>query len=375
MSKPSHLYVHLPFCASRCSYCAFYSICDLSLMAAYFEALKIDLSRLSQAYSVGLKTLYFGGGNPALLGAGWIGELVHYIRQLFGEDIEEITLEANPENIDEAFALAMRELGVNRISMGVQSFDNRVLDVLGRSSRAEQALRAFRILRSAGFRNINLDLIYGSPRYSLAQLEYDLKTLVKLSPEHISAYALQVEEGTSLKYKIDRSLLHLPSEELLEEQFDFVIDYLSSHGYKRYEISNYAKEGYESGHNLAYWNYADTLGAGAAAVYTYGGTRVENVSSVKDYIDMVHKGSFPLGDLTKLSLEEEKVEFIMMNMRKANGLSRSAYLARFASKIEKDYGSWIEKYRKLGLMEAGEDSYYLTARGLNVSNSILAELL
>lgn len=375
MSELSHLYIHIPFCAKKCSYCAFYSICDLSLIEAYKKALLSDIRRLGEAYDVGLKTLYFGGGNPALLGAEGISEVVQCVEEVFGPIIEEVTLEANPENVDGHFAKALTETGVNRISMGVQSFDDGFLNLLGRSSRAKDAFRAVEYLREAGFDNINLDLIYGSPKYSLSHLKKDLETLVSLEPEHISTYALQVEEGTALKYQIDRALYELPGEELLEEEFEFVIDYLCSRGYKRYEVSNYAREGYESKHNLAYWNYSDTLGAGAAAVYTFRGLRVENVSSVKSYIEKAEAGFFPLGAETRLSVEEQKTEFIMMNMRKAEGLLKSAYRSRFGRAVEEDYCTWIEKYRKLGLMKEGRDSYYLTNRGLNLMNAILAELL
>lgn len=375
MKKASHLYLHLPFCAKKCSYCAFYTISDLTLMDSYYEALKKDLDQLASAYDVSLKTLYFGGGNPALLGGERVAEIIRRVKKLFGEDIEEITLEANPENVNKEFAAKISEAGVNRISMGLQSFDKQLLNILGRSSRPEDAVKALHILREAGFSNINLDLIYGSPGSTLALLEKDLESLVALNPEHISTYALQVEEGTALKRKIDRAVYELPREELLEEQFEFVIDYLCSQGYQRYEISNYAKKGYESRHNLSYWNYRDTLGAGAAAVYTFQGKRVENVSSVKKYIELVQSGCFPYGEETILSPEEEQVEFIMMNMRKAEGLSNNNYKNRFGKNIEEEYGNWIKKYRDMGLMEVDLDRYYLTKRGLNLSNTILAELL
>lgn len=375
MKPLSHLYIHIPFCKKKCSYCAFYSICDLSLIEAYYEALKKDLVMLRERYDVGLKTLYFGGGNPALLGGERMAGLIKLVKELFGSDIGEITMEANPENIDGDYALVLKNAGINRISMGVQSFQREVLKTLGRSSAPDEATKAVESLRSAGFDNINLDLIYGSPNYSLSQLKEDLETLVSLKPEHISTYALQIEEGTALKQKIDRKVLVLPEEELLEEQFEFVIDYLCSQGYRRYEISNYAREGFESRHNLGYWNYANTLGAGASAVYTYQGLRVENVSSVKKYIELAEEAVFPLGEEIHLTEEEQRAEFIMMNLRKASGLSKKAYKLRFATDIEDHYGAWIEKYRKLGLMVGEGDAYYLTDRGLNLSNSILADIL
>lgn len=375
MLKKSYLYIHLPFCAAKCSYCAFYSICDLSLIPAYVKGLKKELGMLAERYPVSLSTLYFGGGNPALLGAENLGALIKSVKGLFGDNIEEISMESNPENIDRAFVSAIKDIGVNRLSMGVQTFNNAALKKLGRTSGSIDVYKAIEALKACDFDNFNLDYIYGSPGYNLSDMEADLSKLVDLEPRHISAYALQVEEGTLLKKRVESGLYSLPSDETLEDEFDFVIDYLCSKGYKRYEISNYALDGYECRHNLAYWNYEDTLAAGASAVYTYSGRRVENVANVRKYLELLDKDAYPCGKEVFLSLDEQKLEFIMMNFRKTEGFEKKAYIVRYGTSLEEDFGGWVSKYKSYGFIVETEDRYYFSKAALNISSAILAELL
>lgn len=374
MKPETYLYLHIPFCRHRCEYCSFYSVDEFRWKAAYLEALKKELSRLSDAYPVRLKTVYFGGGSPAVLSIEEMQELFDVLRSTFELALEECTIEMNPHQVKPDYVRGLLEIGFNRVSLGVQSLDQSYLDAIGRKSLAPRSVTAFQILRQAGFDNISLDLIYGGPGSSVDSVKRDLDAFLELGPEHISTYCLSIDEGCALDQKLRQGLIHLPEDDLIADQMEFITSHLETNGFNRYEISNYARPGRESKHNLAYWTYRDTLGAGAAAVYTYQNRRVENVPDIEKYIALCEAGAFPPGELTVLSDEDRRLEAIMMGLRLKEGISVSEFNRRYAANLLEDYGAWIAKFEKTGLLELSGDRLSFRGAGLNLSNAILSEL-
>ncbi len=343
-------------------------------MKAYVSALLVDIETLYSRYGGLLNTLYIGGGNPGTLKTVYLEEVLSKIYSLFGFVREEVTVEINPINARYDYLSKLFDLGVNRLSMGVQSFDESTLSLLGRDSTELDVLKAARNARRVGFKNLNLDLIYSSPFYTMDTLKTDIKKMINLDPEHISTYCLSLEPGTRLEQMMIKNNIPMPTDDEAADQLEFIIDSLKRAGYNRYEISNFSKPGMESKHNIAYWDYKNTLGAGAAAVYTYKGTRVENISSVSGYIKMVEAGSFPYGNVTKLSLSEQMLEYIMMGMRKSDGISTSDFNSRYGVEFSRRYADWIKKYTEMGLLISDGDRYRSSESALNVSNGILADL-
>lgn len=368
------MYIHIPFCRHRCEYCSFYSVDDFRWKAAYLQALKKDLARLSSAYPVRLKTVYFGGGSPAVLSIEELRNLFDALRSAFDCALEECTIEMNPHQVRPDYVKGLLEIGFNRVSLGVQSFDQSYLDAIGRKSLAPRSVSAFQILREAGFDNISLDLIYGGPGSNVHSVKRDLDAFLELAPEHISTYCLSIDEDCALDRKLRQGLIRLPEDDLIADQMEFIASYLEKNGFNRYEISNYARPGRESVHNLAYWTYRDTLGAGAAAVYTYQNKRVENVPDIEKYIALCEAGSFPPGEMTVLSDEDRRLEAIMMGLRLKEGISVSEFNQRYAANLLKDYGAWIEKFKKMDVLELSGDRLSFCGAGLNLSNAILSEL-
>lgn len=275
------LYIHIPFCHSKCLYCDFYSTPDRSRVDSVIAAIKTEFERRSRLIRGPFSTIYIGGGTPSILSAQQFSSLVSILPV---NDSEEFTIEVNPEDVTDTSAEFWKLMGVNRISMGVQSLDDTELRRVGRRHDATTAVNAFRILRRAGFDNISCDLIYGLPGQSLVSWQKSLNAMVALAPEHISAYSLTYEEGTALTRLRDKGKITAADEDLYADMYYFLIDRLSAAGYEHYEISNFARAGYKSRHNSSYWCGTPYLGLGPGA-YSYDGkSRIYNSPSVKDYL-------------------------------------------------------------------------------------------
>lgn len=344
------------------------------MIKPYVKALIKDIKKIHSEYKSSLNTLYIGGGSPSVLDIKDMSLLITEVKKNFGDIKEEFTVELNPKTLDYDYLSNLYDLGVNRISMGVQSFDGKTLNLLGRKTKADEVLKAVDNVRKIGFKNLNLDLIYGIPLYDITTLKNDLNKLISLEPEHISTYCLSLEEGTPLDKKLKKYNINMPSDDETADQLEVIIKKLAEKKYNRYEISNFSKKGKESKHNMSYWEYKNTLGSGASAVYTNNGKRVENVSDVTKYMNMVERGDFPYGNIEEISLEEQQLEYIMMGMRLSKGISKLDFKKRFGKSLLSLYGDWIKKYKNFGFLVCDNDRIYFTDKGLNISNGILAEL-
>lgn len=366
------LYIHIPFCRTKCLYCDFCSFVsrDEQQREAYVGALSREIeARGTKDYSV--DTVYFGGGTPSLFSAEQIGRILGEIKESFNVSPDaEITLECNPMTVsdgDEYFK-ELRVLGVNRLSLGVQSAVDGELKLIGRRHSFEEAKATFLAARGAGFDNISVDLMLGIPSQTLDSLRASANQVIKLAAEHVSIYSLQLEEGTPL-YRM-RERYSLADDDAAADMYELVVKMMKDAGYRHYEISNFARSGRESKHNCKYWRLDEYLGIGLAAHSDFGGKRLENTRDMERYL-----GGEWLQTESYISNSEREFEFLMLGLRTADGISKSEFLARFGVDFDKKYGKKVEKFKKMGYFCEKGDTLALTERGFEVSNAILTEIL
>jgi oxygen-independent coproporphyrinogen-3 oxidase len=377
----TRLYIHIPFCLRKCPYCAFVSQeGDPAQREAYTELLLAEMS-LAHGESPShrpLDSVYFGGGTPSLLEPGQAGRILSQADSLFGlSPASEITLEANPGTIDEEKLVGFRCAGINRLSLGVQSFDDRMLAILGRIHSAEQAAQAVEGARAAGFDSIGIDLIHSLPGQTMEMWHRDLKRGLELGPEHLSVYGLTVEEGTPFarRYADDSDL---PDEDLSADMFLVADDLLTSAGYEHYEIANYALPGFRSRHNSGYWRRDGYLGVGAGAhslLCGGHGVRFANPCDLNEYAAAITRGELPRQDRIELSREDALTEFMFLGLRLADGVSFDDFREMSGMEMEKRFGKELEELTGLGLLTRDEGGIRLTTRGLLLSNRVFARFL
>ena len=317
------IYVHIPFCAKKCNYCDFYSLASgEDEKKAYIEALKREIREVSKNVNDEYRvyTIYFGGGTPSIIKAYYIKEILDEIRSGFKlyEDgfFPEITIECNPKTVDMEKLLVYKEAGINRISLGLQSTDDDELRLLGRIHTYEDFLDSYDMVRKSCFTNVNIDLMSAIPKQKITTYERSLDELIKLNPEHISSYSLIIEEGTNFYKKYSENaplVMDLPSEDEDRAMYELTSFRLAEAGYKRYEISNYAKDGYFSRHNTSYWERVPYLGFGVGASALFEGERYDNVASLKEYIKNAGVSDIRK-NITKLSLKDEMSEFMFLDL-------------------------------------------------------------
>ena len=341
-------------------------------MRAYTEALIKEIeASASKARNYTVDTVFFGGGTPTLLPLSNVEAILRTVRRCFCVQPDaEITLEANPASADKEKLAGLRALGFNRISVGVQSFSDKELRALGRAHTAAEADAFLRDVREVGFQNVNIDLMYGIPYQTEESFQTTLLAALSHSPEHISAYSLIVEEGTP--FFEQRDTLPLPSEDTEALLHNELCKTLGEAGYRHYEISNFAKEGYASRHNLRYWRCEEYLGFGAAAYSFFGGERYGNVRDVCQYMKAPTEAVFERDVLNEQALA---YEYIMLHLRTSDGLSFSAYEKRFGVRLKERYGDEISRFRALGWLTDGEDALALTEEGMRFSNTILVAFM
>ena len=376
MSRDLGLYIHIPFCRSKCRYCSFVSFeCREADIPGYLDALKKELAR--RAHGEHLRSIYFGGGTPSLLPVESMSDLLLAIKALFFVDKScEITVEANPGTVDEAYLRTLRENGVNRLSLGVQSFHDRELELLGRIHTAEQAREVLRFARSAGFDNVNIDLIYGIPGQTVYDWRKTLDKALEMSPEHISLYALSLEPDTPMQEEINKKKLPGINSDLGADQYEVVEDLLESNGYKHYEISNWAKQGRECRHNIGYWQNLPYLGAGVAAHSWLGGHRIANVKDIDTYIESFTDDAVSMPDMDEeISPELQLAETVILGLRLCDGVCVSDLRDRFDRDILTDYERQVGEMTDLGLVEYTGGYLKLTRRGYLLSNEVFWRFL
>ena len=366
------LYIHIPFCRTKCLYCDFCSFVsrDEQQREAYVGALLREIeARGTKDYSV--DTVYFGGGTPSLLSAEQIGRILGEIKESFNVSPDaEITLECNPMTVSDGdkYFKELRALGVNRLSLGVQSAVDGELKLIGRRHSFEEAKATFLAARGAGFENISVDLMLGIPSQTFDSLRASANQVIKLAAEHISIYSLQLEEGTPL-YRM-RERYSLADDDAAADMYELVVKMMKDAGYRHYEISNFARGGRESKHNSKYWRLDEYLGLGLAAHSDFGGKRLENTRDMERYL-----GGEWLQAESDISNSEREFEFLMLGLRTADGISKSEFLARFGVDFDEKYGEKMEKFKKMGYFCEKGDALALTESGFEVSNAILTEIL
>jgi oxygen-independent coproporphyrinogen-3 oxidase len=371
------LYVHVPFCVRKCGYCAFHSgPFSRAAAKAYVELVLREMKAWGRALGrVAVETVYFGGGTPSLLEPGQIEAMLQGAGACFDLDVDaEITLEANPDSaLRPGFLGSVRGLGVNRLSLGVQSLQDDLLAMLGRPHDGRQARLAVEAARKSGFSNLSLDLIWGLPGQTLERWLDDLAVAVALVPEHLSCYGLSVEEGTVLARKVEEGDLDLPDEESQARMYLDGSQFLESVGYAHYEISSYARPDRESRHNQGYWAAKDYLGLGPAAVSTIGDRRWSNPAAFKEYAAVVTGGGKAI-EVEALSARTRRQETVMLALRTARGLDLEKFKATTKAEFPWRHPA-VEQLRSSGLVRHRDGHLQLTREGMLVSNSVIEMVL
>ena len=386
------LYVHIPFCLSKCNYCDFNTYEGIeSLMPSFVDALSKEIALWGQRLGKpNVPTVFFGGGTPSYLPEHSIKNLLDGVRDSTCLDgTAEITLEANPDDLTSDKATAWVDAGFNRISIGVQSFDDGILAALSRRHSAAAASEAVKTARAAGFRNINIDLMYGLPNQSLGQWRQSLRRALDLNTEHFSLYGLQIEPGTPLHRDVQVGKLPTPSDDLAADMYEMAMDVLEDAGYEHYEISNWAKPGFRSRHNSAYWLNLPYLGVGPGAHSSLNGRRFANIKSPRGYIQAIANvshnqvsqacemdaGDFAI-DFVEITTPKTAIsETMMLGMRLTEGISKSEFQKRFNASLENVYGAEIEYLTDAGLIENRGERVALTRRGKLLGNTVFEEFL
>ncbi len=374
---PLGIYVHIPFCRSKCQYCDFYSVTEKGshLMDGYLKAVCTHIKESgSLAPNYLVDTIYFGGGTPSFFGPDGMAMILTAIRKSFDvSPSAEITFEANPDSVNDRLLRRLRSEGFNRVSLGIQCDDDKILSKLGRPHNYAQAVNAFDRIRRFGYKNVSVDLMYGLPGQSLAAWEKTLRNVLKLNPEHISCYGLKVEEGTPLYTYQD--CCNLADDDTQADMYLSAIEILRDHGYRQYEISNFCRKGQVSRHNLKYWSGGAYLGFGPDASSDFGGRRFSIIRDLQGYIDGIKNGGQVLQDVQEVAPRERAGEYLMMRLRTVSGLDPEVYEKQFLLPFAPlEEALW--RCRETGLAEKTFDGrWHLTPRGFLVSNSIISDLL
>jgi len=369
------LYIHIPFCASRCAYCDFCSTADRrDLIPSYQKALKTHLTEAAPHLGdYKIDSVYFGGGTPSWYGADGLSELIGLIRKNFRLTNDcEVTLEANPDSTDSHELLKLRRAGFNRISIGAQSANDAILRFLGRRHNWGQVPRAVDRARRAGFENVSLDLIYGLPAQSREDWTDTLTRAMDLQTQHISCYGLKIEENTPL-WKF-RDSPDIPDDDLQADMYLYAVDTLAGAGYIQYEISNFARRGFASRHNLKYWVLEDYAGFGASAASKIGNQRFTFLPDVEKYIQAVKSGENLISESETVSITEQAAEYVMLGLRTARGIDAKEYERRFRASFA-PLELLLQGYIRMGLAKQVDDRWRFTPRGFLLSNQLIGELL
>lgn len=374
---PLELYVHIPFCIKKCDYCDFLSgPAGREVQKRYVKALLEEIAGVSGFSERKISSVFIGGGTPSVLEASETAEIMDALRGKFRiSSRTEITMEVNPGTLTKEKLEQYKVSGINRLSMGLQSTENSELKILGRIHTFEEFLDNYRLARDIGFNNINVDLMFAIPGQSCESWEKNLRTVAELEPEHISAYSLIIEKGTPFA---ERNL-ELPDEDSEYRMYEDTAAILESYGYHQYEISNYAKTGFECRHNIGYWKRTEYLGMGlgAASLVSEGDRqcRFNNTGEMQEYFSASRSPENIRKEKIFLSAAERQEEFMFLGLRMTEGISEKDFLSCFGVPAEEIYGQVLEKYRKMGFLEKKGCFWRFTRQGIHVSNHILAEFL
>lgn len=366
------VYLHIPFCKSRCSYCDFATDIyrDSGAVQRYVDALCWELRDAKTGTPRFADTIYFGGGTPSLLSTVQVGQILTAVRETFDISHDaEITMEMNPATVTADSLYGYRELGVNRASFGVQTFNDEHLKLLARGHDSDDALETMRLLREGGFANISLDLIAGLPGQTMEDWASNLEKAIALSPEHISLYLLEIHQGTPLAEQLRTSRRPMPDPELAAEMYEVMLDRLAASGYDQYEISNFSRPGFQSRHNTKYWRLDPVFGYGVSAHSFDGIQRFANERDTAKYVDMIDRGLPP--EVMRENIDAAS-EAVFLGLRLESGIDLRAYERRYGSRLSERYNGDLRELEEAGLIEVSSSHIRLTARGKLFSNEVFA---
>jgi len=374
---PLGIYVHVPFCRSKCQYCDFYSLAtkEDKIIDGYLDAVCDHIKEAGElAPNYKVDTIYFGGGTPSFFGADGMAVILTTIRRNFDVDNNaEITFECNPDSVSDRLLHRLRAEGFNRVSLGIQSDDDEMLKKLGRPHNYAQAVGAYHRIRKAGFRNVSVDLMYGLPGQTLLQWQETLDSVLRLLPEHISCYGLKVEEGTPFAEMKDA--LNLPDDDLQAEMYLTAVEILQSRGFKQYEISNFCRRNMYSRHNMKYWTGGEYLGFGPSASSDFAGKRFTLKRDLQAYIAAIRDGGDIMEEMEEIPMRERAGEYLMLRLRTSMGIDRSEYEKTFLLPFE-PLEEVLEKRRRMfHTTQNDKGRWVLTPKGYLVSNDVITDLL
>ncbi len=372
--KEISLYIHIPFCKQRCFYCDFPTFAGKERFREdYVEALIKEIEDKCSNYLI--KTIFIGGGTPSYLEEKELEKLLIAVSKLNLSDKLEYSIECNPGTVNEDKLKIMKKYGINRISFGLQSCNNQLLKKIGRIHTFKEFLENYNLARKIGFNNINIDLMYGLPNLTIQDWKDTLEKISELRPEHISAYSLIIEEGTAFYKLYEKDKLELPSEDDERVMDKLTKDILKSNGYHQYEISNFALPGKECEHNKVYWSLEEYIGVGSASSSYIDGYRLVNTSNINDYIEKINNNISVVIDKYENTIEDEMEEFVFMGLRMVSGIDLLKFKKKFGVDINSIYKEVIEKNIKDGLLVVEENKMFLTAKGMELSNSVMSDFI
>lgn len=372
--KKVALYIHIPFCKQKCLYCDFPSYSHKEeLMDEYVKALSKEILEKTKEYKI--ESLFIGGGTPSYLSNENLKFLLDTINKLDFVENAEKTMECNPGTVNKEKLEIIFNGGINRISFGLQSTNNEILNKIGRIHTYEEFKENYILARKIGFDNINIDMMFGLPNQSLNIWLESLKEVVELNPDHISSYSLIIEEGTPFYSLYNKDLLDLPSEEEEREMYEKGRDFLGAKGYNQYEISNYAKDNKECFHNKIYWQCKEYIGVGVSSSSYIDGKRIKNIDNIKEYIKNIN-GNNSIIDEELENTEKDKIEeFMFMGLRMIKGIEEKEFENRFGKKVDELYKEIIEKHIKNGLLIRKDGRIFLSKKGIELSNIVMSDMI
>ena len=380
--KKLGVYIHIPFCKQKCYYCDFVSYANNEkYFEKYVQALIMEIDNFFQKNNneTEIETIYIGGGTPSIIDAKYIKKIMTKLQEKNALiTAKEITIEVNPGTVTEEKLRTYKKIGINRLSIGLQSTDNNILKTIGRIHSYEDFLNTYKLARNQGFGNINVDLMIGLPNQKISDIKSSLEKIAELKPEHISVYSLIVEENTPIEKMLNIGKLELPDEELERNMYWYVKNFLELNGYKHYEISNFAKEGYESKHNLDCWNQKEYIGFGVAAHSYIDDVRFGNTDSIEEYLENCENGEFEKNriiDEVEKDVFSREQEFMLIGLRKIDGVSIQDFKNKFGDNPIFIFKDELSKLVGEGLVVVDFDSIRLTNKGLDLANLVWEEFV
>ena len=371
--KEIALYIHIPFCKQKCFYCDFLSFgSEESKIDKYVDALCKEILMYK---NYRFKSIFIGGGTPTYLSYKHLNKLKDSMNQINKSKDVEFTVEGNPGTFTEEKLQVLKDMGVNRLSIGLQAWQNELLKRIGRIHEIKDFVDSYNMARKLGFENINVDLMFGLPGQTMEMWKETLEEITKLNPEHISAYGLIIEEGTKFFKMYEEDELDLPDEDLERDMYRYCLELLNKKAYKQYEISNFSKENKECKHNLTYWELGEYVGCGLGAHGYVEKQRIENVSSMMRYIELLKNEIKPIEHRQISSKEDVIEEFMFLGLRKIKGIDKKEFKNKFNIDIESIYGEIIDKYKSQGLIEEEYDRIFLSKKGIEFSNIVMSDFI